>query len=77
MKVMRIVVLGLFIGCITQSAVSEQVCSTFCGSLGMLETNPGKSCEDIYQINKATRGVSSDYWVSTTTGIHQARFIVT
>ena len=33
----------------------------------MLETNPGKSCVDIYQINNATRGVSRDYWVSTTT----------
>ena len=37
----------------------------------MLESNPGKSCVDIYQINKATRGMSHDYWVNTTTGTHQ------
>jgi len=37
----------------------------------MLESNPGKSCEDIYQINKASRGVSGDYWIQTTTGVHQ------
>ena len=71
MKVMCFIVLTLFIGCITQLAVSEQVCSSFCSSIGMLESNPGKSCADIYQINKATRGVSHDYWVNTTTGTHQ------
>ena len=57
--------------CITQLAVSEQVCSSFCSSLGMLESNPGRSCSDIYRINKATKGVSREYWVNTTTGIHQ------
>ena len=39
--------------------------------MGVLESNPGKSCADIYQINKATRGVSDDYWVNSTTGTHQ------
>ena len=73
MKVMYIVILALSVGCIAQLAVSEQVCSSFCStcSIGVLESNPGKSCADIYQINKATRGVSNDYWVNTTTGIHQ------
>ena len=70
MKVMLIVVLALSVGCINL-AVSEQVCSSFCSSLGMMESNPGKSCADIYQINKATRGVSCNYWVNTTTGKHQ------
>ena len=70
MKVMYIVALTLTLF-ITKLAVSEQVCSNFCSSMGMLESNPGKSCADIYQINKATRGVSDDYWVNTTTGIHQ------
>ena len=31
----------------------------------MLSTSPGKSCNDIYQINKATRGVSGNYWIQT------------
>ena len=39
----------------------EKVCSSFCSSLGMAQTNPGKSCDDIYQINKASRGVSRNY----------------
>ena len=49
----------------------ENVCTTFCTSLGMLESSPGKSCDDIYQINKASRGVSGLYWINTTSGIHQ------
>ena len=49
----------------------EKVCSTFCTSLGMLESSPGKSCDDIYQINKASRGVSGVYWINTTSGINQ------
>ena len=69
MKVMLIVVLALYVGCIAQLAGSEKVCSSFCSSIGMLESNPGKSCADIYQINKVTRGVSSDYWVNSTAGI--------
>ena len=49
----------------------EKVCSTFCTTLGMLESSPGKSCHDIYQINKASRGVSGLYWINATSGIHQ------
>jgi len=37
----------------------------------MLESNPDKSCDDIYQINKASRGVSTHYWIHTSTGVHQ------
>ena len=55
-------------GCLV--AAQRNTCSSFCSSLGMLESNPGKSCDDIYQINKASRGVSRD-WIQTTTGVHQ------
>jgi len=49
----------------------EKVCSSFCNTLGMLRSSPGKSCDNIYQVNKATRGVSGHYWINTTSGIHQ------
>ena len=52
-------------------AAQEKVCSSFCSSLGMLQSTPGKSCNDIYQINKVSRGVSGNYWINTTTGVHQ------
>ena len=48
----------------------EKVCSSFCSTLGMLQSSPGKSCDDIYHINKATRGASGLYWINTTSGIH-------
>jgi len=32
-------------------------------TLGQEESNPGKSCNDIYQNNEATRGISGKYWV--------------
>ena len=58
--------------CYCHTAMSqEKVCSSFCSSLGILESNPGKSCDDIYQINKASRGVSTHYWIQTSTGVHQ------
>ena len=37
--------------------------------LGLLRSNPGKSCDDIYQINKASRGASGNFWINTTTGV--------
>ena len=49
----------------------EKVCSSFCSSLGMLQSSPGKSCAEIYQINKASRRVSGLYWINTTSGLHQ------
>ena len=64
-----VVVIILTTGCLV--AAQGSTCSSFCSSLGMLESNPGKSCDDIYQINKATRGVSGDYWIQTPTGVHK------
>ena len=52
-------------------AAREEVCSTLCNTLGMLQNNPGKSCDHIYQMNQASRGVSGTYWIQTTTGVHQ------
>ena len=52
-------------------AAQEKVCSTVCSTLGMLQSTPGKSCDDIYQFNKASRTVSRNYWINTTTGVHQ------
>ena len=68
MKVVIIVILGLACHSV---AAQEKVCSSFCSSFGLLQTNPGKSCDDIYQINKASRGVSGNYWINTTTDVHQ------
>ena len=48
----------------------EKVCSSFCSTLGTLQSSPGKSCDDIYHINKATRGASGLYWINTTSGTH-------
>ena len=36
-----------------------------------MPSNPGRSCDDIYKINKESRGASGDYWINTTTGLHQ------
>ena len=63
------VVITLLAGLAT--ARDTGTCSSFCTGLGMMQSSPGKSCDDIYQINKATRGVSGDYWIQTTTGVHQ------
>ena len=53
------------------SGSTGKVCTSFCSNLGMLQSSPGKSCDDIYQINKDSRGVSSNYFINTTTGVHQ------
>ena len=33
----------------------EKVCSSLCSTVGMLQSTPGKSCNDIYEFNKAIR----------------------
>ena len=37
----------------------------------MMQNNPGKSCDDIYKINEQSRGASGNYWINTSTGVHQ------
>ena len=51
-------------------AEKKEISSSF-NILGMLQSLPAKSCADIYLNNKASRGVSSLYWVTTTSGLHQ------
>ena len=55
----------------TVVTAEEKVCSSFCNSLGMLQSSPGKSRADIYQISKASRGMSGLYWINTTSGPQQ------
>ena len=66
-------IIVILVGWITQTQfiMAQKVCSSFCSSLGMTQSNPGKSCNDIYQINRASRGMSGNYWINTTTGVHQ------
>ena len=46
---------------------NTNVCSRFCSSLGSSMSTPAKSCAEIYDINKATRGNSGLYWIITKT----------
>ena len=69
---MLLVIIAVVLGWGTHLVVAQQkVCSSFCSSLGMVQSNPGRSCDDIYQVNKESRGMSGDYWINTTTGVHQ------
>ena len=52
-------------------AGQENVCSAFCTALGTMQSSPGRSCDEIYRINKQSRGMSGDYWINTTTGVHK------
>ena len=66
------IIVALLGGYIDNTAVADQqVCSSFCSSLGMLQSNPGRSCDDIYQINKASRGRSDYYWIETSADLLQ------
>ena len=66
------IVTVIVIGWVCHSVVAQyKVCSNFCSCLGTLQSTPGKSCSEIYQINKASRGASGNYWINTTTGVHQ------
>ena len=69
MKVTVIAIIGLV--CHLVAAYQDDACCALCSSLGTVKSNAGKSCHDIYQINKASRGVSGNYWINTTTGVHQ------
>ena len=68
--VMKVVIITVIIWTCHLVAAQEKVCSTVCSTLGMLQSTPGKSCDDIYQFNRASRGVSRNYWINTTTGVH-------
>ena len=68
MKVLIITIIGWACHLV---AGQEKVCSTSCSTLGMLQSTSGKSCSDIYQYNKASRGASGNYWINTTTGVQQ------
>ena len=49
----------------------EKACSSFCSAVGVSSSSPGKSCNEIYQINKATRGMSGTYWIRSDNDIIQ------
>ena len=70
-QVMKLVVIATIGWGLCLAAAQDKVCSSFCSSLGMLQSNPGKSCNDVYQINNAARGSSGNYWINTTSGIQQ------
>ena len=58
--------------CYCHTVVSlEDTCTSVCNTVGMMESTPGQSCADIYQINVASRGVSAHYYIQTSTGVHQ------
>ena len=71
MEVMKVAIIAVLGWACHLVAAQDKVCSNFCSSIGMLQSTPGKSCDDIYQINKASRGMSGNYWINTTTGVHQ------
>ena len=71
MPVSKVVIIAVIGWACHFAAAQEKTCSAFCSTLGMLRSSPGKSCDDIYQINKASRGLSGNYWINSTTGIHQ------
>ena len=67
---MKVTIITVIVWTCHLVAAQEKVCSTVCSTLGMLQSTPGKSCDDIYQFNRASRGVSRNYWINTTTGVH-------
>ena len=59
----------VFLLCAGQAVYGQMVngnagtCSRFCSALGFSLQTPGKSCADIYQVNKGARGNSGIYWI--------------
>ena len=68
---LRITNVAVLLWTVQLVAAQQKACSSFCSSLGMVQSNPGLSCNDIYQINKGSRGMSDNYWINTTMGVHQ------
>ena len=71
MTVMKVLIIAVIGWTWHLMMAQEKVCSTSCNTVGMLQSTFGKSCSDIYQFNKASRGASGNYWINTTTGVHQ------
>ena len=67
--VMKVLFLTVVVWSYYLVAAREKVCSSACSTVGMLQSTPGKSCYDIYQVNKVR--VSGNYWINTTTGVQQ------
>ena len=64
----------VLIGCVGRMVACEdgEVSYSFYSRVGTVSFLPGKSCADIYQINKASRGRSGYYWIrSETTSLHK------
>ena len=61
-KVLLACIFVTLTGCLVASG--QNVCSNFCTGLGLTSSSPGKSCHDIYTINKASRGNSGYYWIT-------------
>ena len=71
MKVWYIIIIHAAASAGTMVMAQEKVYASSCSTLGMLQLTPGSSCDEIYQINKASRGVSGLYWINTTSSPHQ------
>ena len=71
MPVSKVVIIAVIGWACHFVAAQEEICSACCSTLGILQSSPGKSCDDIYQLNIASRGASGNYWIITTTGVHQ------
>ena len=68
---MKVVIIAVIVWTCYLVAAQEKVCSSECSTVGMLQSTPGRSCNDIYQMNKASRVRSGNYWINTTTDVHQ------
>ena len=58
----------VLLGCTWRAMLCDdsEVSYTFYSKFGTESFLPGKSCADIYQISKASRGRSGYYWIRTT-----------
>ena len=71
MKAVWFIIAVATLDCTYHLVKADRVCSSTCSSFGTSAANPGKSCDDIYQVNRGSRGVSGDYYIETTTGVYQ------
>ena len=59
--VVKVVIISVIVWVCHSVAAQEKVCSSFCSTLGMLQSSPGKSCNDIFQIKR----LAEEYLVTT------------